>query len=137
MWGKSAAVSTWVLVLLTGCNTDPLWEPQQTVEGPTTRIDQPAGIDVPDIRIADAHEVDLVEQVLTYRAQYHRSLKTLHDFYRDRGYETKRIWASRELADVNRIKIPSVYAIQEIVGLFNFDRFCEGHSIRVNSIDVR
>lgn len=97
----------WSVVLLllpAACNTDPVFDPRQTAEGPTTRIDRPAGVDVPDIQVADADEVDLVEQVLSHRAQYHRALTALHDFYRRRGSETKRTWAEHELDDVNRIK---------------------------------
>ena len=92
------------LVLLTACNTDSAWEPRQRVEGPTTKIDDPDGVEVPDIMIADAAEVDLVERLLMHRALYHRSLQALHDYYRDRGYHAKRVWAEHELADVNRIK---------------------------------
>lgn len=93
-----------VFGILTGCNTTAVWKPRQDVQGPTTKIDHPEGIDVPDIVITDAQEVDLVEQLLMYRANYHRSLQALHDYYRERGFETKRIWASHELADANRIK---------------------------------
>jgi tetratricopeptide (TPR) repeat protein len=87
-----------------GCNTDPVWEPNQSLDAPTTRIDRPQGVIVPDIQVAQAGEADLVEQVLANRALYHRSLTALHNFYRDRGYETKRIWAERELRDANRIQ---------------------------------
>ncbi|NOT01565.1 MAG: hypothetical protein HOP29_13160 [Phycisphaerales bacterium] len=101
---KAARWATVFLPLLAGCNTDPVFDPRQDVDGPTTRIDRPDGVDVPDIQIANADEVDLVEQVLSHRAQYHRSLKALHDFYQKRGSETKRTWAAHELEDVNRIK---------------------------------
>lgn len=104
MRGKVAAAALLVLGAVTACNTDRMWEPRQTVEGPTTRIDQPDRIDLPDILIADAREVDLVEGLLMHRAMYHRSLQALHDYYRDHGFENKRVWASHELADVNRIK---------------------------------
>lgn len=102
MWGKvSAAV---VVGLCTAaCNTDPLWQNRQRQQAPIVKIDEPDGITLPDITIVDVGEVDLVEQVLTYRAQYHRTLHALRDFYRDSGYDAKRKWAERELADVNRI----------------------------------
>ena len=93
-----------LMLAIVGCNTDPVWEPEQSVEGPTTRIDRPDGIALQDISIADAKEVDLVEELLTHRAMYHRTLKALHEYYRASGYETKRAWAAKELADVNRIK---------------------------------
>ncbi len=104
MWGKSAAVTAVAVLGLTGCNTDPMWEPEQSVDAPTVRIDRPGGVDVPDIQIAGAREVDLVESVLEYRALYHRSLTALRDYYRDHGYESKRVWAVNELKDVGRIK---------------------------------
>ncbi len=87
-----------------GCNTDPMWEPSQRARGPLGSIDRPDGVGLPDIRIADAHEVDMVEQVLTHRAMYHRSLQALHDYYQQHGYESKRTWTLNELADVKRIR---------------------------------
>ncbi len=89
---------------LAGCNTDPVWEPRQRVAGPTADIDDPQGIDLPDIRIADAQEVDLVEQLAYHRAMYHRSLKALSEYYDQHGYTAKRRWAGRELDDLNRVK---------------------------------
>ena len=80
-----------------GCNTDGMWAERQEVEGPVTDLDSPEGIVLPDIRIADAHEADLVEEVLTHRAMYHRTLRLLHDYYRDRGNDQKRRWAATEL----------------------------------------
>ncbi|MEE9297083.1 MAG: hypothetical protein V3W34_19250 [Phycisphaerae bacterium] len=104
MFARTAVCMVSALFALVGCNTDPVWEPEQQVEGPTTRIDRPDGIVLRDIRIAGAREVDLVEEVLTHRAMYHRTLTALHQYYRDHGYEAKRIWAAKELADVKRIK---------------------------------
>ncbi len=86
------------------CNTDPLRTDNQRVDGPVTNLDAPEGIEVPDIQIADANEVDLVEQLLMHRAMYHRTLSALHNFYRDRGYEQKRRWAQQEMRDVERIQ---------------------------------
>jgi len=87
-----------------GCKTDALWADRQKVDGPVTDRDSPQGIELPDIRIADAREVDLVEEVLTHRAMYHRNLRLLHDYYRDHGCEQKRIWAETELAGIERIQ---------------------------------
>ncbi len=103
MRGIMAVILGCGCVAANGCNTDPIWEPHQSAEAPTTRIDRPQGIDLPDIRIADAREVDLVEQMMEYRALYHRTLKGLHAYYRERGYESKRVWAAQELSQVKRI----------------------------------
>ncbi len=104
------------ILIVAGCNTDPAWEPDQRAEGPTTRIDRPEGIDLPDLQIADAREVDMVERVLMHRAMYHRSLAALREYYRETGYETKRIWAANELRDVSRIKPYRYIVAGEIPG---------------------
>lgn len=102
------AISTFsilcLLVSLTGCNTDRMWEKSRDDQGPVTRLDNPEGVDIPDIQIADTQEVDLVEQVLYHRAVYKKSLGALRDYYQRRGYNNKRQWAEFELADVERIK---------------------------------
>jgi tetratricopeptide (TPR) repeat protein len=64
----------------------------------------PAGVELPDIQVTDAREVDIVEAVLTHRAMYHKSLTALNEYYRERGYHNKRQWAEAELADLNRVK---------------------------------
>lgn len=87
-----------------GCRTDALWEERQSADGPVTDLDAPEGVELPDIKIAGAREVDLVEEVLTHRAMYHRNLRLLHDYYRDHGYEQKRRWAEAELKAVERIQ---------------------------------
>jgi hypothetical protein len=92
------------LVMSAGCNTDQLWGDRQKVEGPVTELDSPEGIELPDIQIADATEVDLVEDTLMHRAMYHRHLKALHEYYREHGYEQKRRWAEAELRAVERIQ---------------------------------
>jgi hypothetical protein len=93
-----------VLLVSAGCNTDMLWADRQEVDGPVTDLDSPEGIELPDIQIADANEVDLAEQLLMHRAMYHRTLRALRDYYRDHGYEQKRRWAEEELRGVERIQ---------------------------------
>ncbi len=93
------------LLSLCGCNTDPVWEPRQKVSRPpVTSFTNPDGVSVPDITITGAQEVDLVEQVLMYRASYHRSLSVLRDYYRDSGHDAKRTWAEAELSDLSKVK---------------------------------
>lgn len=87
-----------------GCNTDPLFEKKQTVDGPMAPIDQPPGVEVPDINVVESSEADLVEAVLSHRAQYHRNLEALRDYYNQHGYYRKLKWAQTELGDVKRIK---------------------------------
>jgi hypothetical protein len=89
---------------LVACNTDPLWEPRQTIDAATMPIDAPYGMDLPDIKITDAKEVDLVEQLLFHRAMYYRSLGALHDYYVSRGYDNKSRLAAHELKDARRIR---------------------------------
>jgi tetratricopeptide (TPR) repeat protein len=100
-----AIVLAAIVLAAAGCNTDRVWEPRQRVaKPPTTSFTNPDGVEVPDIAIADAREIDLVEEVLMHRAHYHRSLTALRDFYRDRGHSAKRTWADAELADLNRVR---------------------------------
>jgi tetratricopeptide (TPR) repeat protein len=97
---------------LTGCQTDPLFEKQnQKVDAPLAPIDQPPGVEVPDINVVDSSEADLVEAVLTYRAQYARNLEALGEYYRSHGYYRKLKWAETEMADVRRIK-PFKYILE-------------------------
>ena len=97
-------ISGVLLVCSCGCRTDPLYAGRQKVDAPVTSLERPEGVDVPDIIVADAQEVDLVEAVLRHRAAYYRALKTLRDYYREHGYHRKQQWAEYELEDVERIK---------------------------------
>jgi len=99
------------LVGAAGCNTESLVQDNQRVEGPVTDLNNPEGVQVPDIRIAGAGEMDLVEAVLTHRAMYARHLRLLHDYYRERGYEHKRRWAEQELRELRRVQ-PFKYVMQ-------------------------
>ncbi len=57
-----------------------------------------------DVSLAQAGEVDLVEQLIHYRTSYKRTLQQLHDYYEQHGYEEKRLWAGSELQDIGRIR---------------------------------
>ncbi len=57
-----------------------------------------------DASLAEAGEVDLVEQLMHYRTSYKRTLQQLHDYYEQHGYEEKRLWAQGELQDIGRIR---------------------------------
>jgi len=92
------------LTLCTACNTDAFWGDGQKAQGPTTDPVSPEGMTLPDIQIADATEVDLVEELLTHRAMYHRTLRALQAYYADHGYEQKRRWAVAELAQLQKVQ---------------------------------
>lgn len=96
------------LFLASGCNVARLKPIQRGPEGPMTSATHPSRIAderlALDIAVADAREVDLVEQVLTYRAKYHRSLELLRQYYQSHGYADKQAWARFELAGLKRVK---------------------------------
>jgi len=48
--------------------------------------------------------VDLVENVLSHRAQYNQGLEELREYYREHGYATKQSWADFELKGLRRVK---------------------------------
>lgn len=88
-----------------GCQMDQFFSRSSSdKEGQLTSLENPEGVEVPDISIVDAREADLVEEVLRLRATYARTLKLLSDYYRSRGYAHKLAWTEQELADVARIK---------------------------------
>ena len=66
----------------TGCKTDAIANPKPgPALGPTTSLEHPAGVQLPDIPVADANEVDLVEKLLLHRAMYANTLRVLATFY--------------------------------------------------------
>jgi hypothetical protein len=93
-----------LLAGISGCNTEEMWAEKQELQGPVTDLASPQGVELPDLQMVDVREIDLVEQVLRYRAMYARSLRLLHDYYEEHGYSDKRRWASAELADLERIR---------------------------------
>lgn len=86
------------------CNTEMRWNDGQAPKELTTRMDQPEGVELPDIQVADAKEVDLVESVLMHRAHYRKMLEILRDYYVEHGYSTKQKWAEAELEDLRHVK---------------------------------
>ena len=109
---KARQVSAVVLAVgsfsFLGCNLDRLDLASGGPDGPVTTPDRPVGVDasalIEDISIVDANEVDLVEEVLTHRANYHRSLHALCKYYESHGYATKRSWAEFELDGLKGVK---------------------------------
>jgi len=106
--GRPAFMLTGVValaVMVGGCKTDELAAPERDVTaGPVTSLENPPGIDLPPIRVADRSEVDLVEEMLLHRAMYARLLRALVTYYTENGYHEKAAWAQSELNDLRRVK---------------------------------
>jgi TolA-binding protein len=92
-------------LLVVGCNVDARRQWRQTSKDPAvksnTRSAQAGNV---DIRTVSQREVDLVEAVAAHREEYRRSLETLHNYYDQSGYHTKRSWAAQELAGLRSVK---------------------------------
>ena len=103
-----AVVGFGCMLFAAGCNVARLKPMKRGPEGPVGKASHPSRISEErlalDIAVADAHEVDLVEQVLTYRAKYHRSLALLRQYYESHGYADKQEWAQFELTGLRRVK---------------------------------
>jgi tetratricopeptide (TPR) repeat protein len=99
------AVSIILVSSSAGCKTDSLTKTQRVEENaPLTSLDNPAGIDLPNIPVADRTEVDLVEDMMIHRAMYARYLRVLVNYYVEHGLEYKANWARNELYDLARVK---------------------------------
>lgn len=100
------AVSIIFITSSTGCKTDALTAPKRVDDkaAPLTSLETPAGIDMPNIPVADRTEVDLVEDMMLHRAMYARYLRVLVDYYVEHGFEYKANWARNELNDLARVK---------------------------------
>ncbi len=95
--GWTAMVLSSVL-WLTGCESQ---GPQGGVVGHRTHTAMATAETIP---IADSSEVDMVEQLAYHRQSYEQYLRALIQYYNDRGYRHKAIWAERELKDVSKVK---------------------------------
>jgi len=107
------AIQSWILMLgvtlaaglIAGCKTDEIANPtRKPAPGPTTSLENPAGIPTPDIPLADRSEVDLVEEMILHRTMYARYLKALVQYYSEHGNDEKATWARTELNDLRRVK---------------------------------
>lgn len=108
MCGRSGCMLSGVILLtvaLVGCQSEKTVSPEREVaEAPVSSIENPPGIDLPPIRIADRTEVDLVEEMMLHRAMYARLLRALTTYYSERGFHEKAVWAQNELNDLRRVK---------------------------------
>lgn len=103
--------NAWLLVCviavatgLAGCRTDGLHRRDPAPEAPTTDMMQPEGFDASAFRVVAQGEVDLVEQMIRYRALYANHLRALRDYYVENGLIDKARWSERELMDLSRVK---------------------------------
>src|ERR1700675_1037800 len=82
------------------CNMDPAFAGRRPPKGPIASAKDPMGRGLPPgatLAVVESQEVDLVENVLNHRAQYHQGLEELRDYYLAHGYATKQSWADFEL----------------------------------------
>ncbi len=78
--------------VMTGCNTRP----------DTPRIKWDKKIEVLEVNAADPGEKKAVQAAETARVKYHSALTTLQAFYDNIGDEQKRIWAAKELQNLEK-----------------------------------
>jgi len=101
------AVGGLLLAIAPACNMDGTFEDHRPPKGPVAYAQDPAGTGLPPsatLAVVERQEVDLVENVLTHRAQYHEGLEELRDYYRAHGYAAKQSWADFELDGLRKVK---------------------------------
>ena len=96
-----------LLAAAPACNMDGTFVENRPPKGPIAYAKDPAGTGLPPsatLAVVERQEVDLVEDVLTHRAQYHQGLEELRDYYRAHGYAAKQSWADFELDGLRKVK---------------------------------
>ena len=106
---KSATMMVGGLLLAAapGCNMDGTFEDNRPPKGPIANAKDPARTGLPpgvSLEVVERQEVDLVEDVLTHRAQYLQGLEGLRDYYSAHGYAAKQAWADFELKGLRKVK---------------------------------
>lgn len=104
--GSIVLVANLVLLAVnfSGCKTDKITNPAPNPpKGPTTSLETPPEVQVPDIPIAGRTEVDLVEEMMLHRAMYARYLDRLTTYYSENGYPEKAAWAQTELKGLRKV----------------------------------
>ncbi len=101
VWGS-------VVVSLSGCNVDGVYRDRQVRTTPAIKIPNllasPKDHEAVDIQIADAREVDLVEDMAAHRAKYHEGLAKLREYYEVHGHAEKAKWAAYEIDGLRSVK---------------------------------
>jgi hypothetical protein len=93
---------SWMLAVVAGCNTDPLWVSKKDRMGPISQ----AGPMVEGERLGmtpTEREEDRIEDVVLDRARYHQGLIALRDYYSRTGNDNKYRWACQEIASLSEI----------------------------------
>lgn len=96
-----------LLAAAPACNMDPVFAERRPPRGPIASPENPKDTGVTPgapLAVVERQEVDLVENVLTHRAQYHQGLEELRDYYREHGYAAKQSWADFELGGLRKVK---------------------------------
>lgn len=96
-----------LLACAPACNMDPAFAERRPPKGSLASAADPTSVGLQpgaELGIVERHEVDLVENVLAHRAQYHQGLEELRDYYREHGYAAKQSWADFELAGLRKVK---------------------------------
>jgi len=100
------SIAAGFLLFATGCNVDRLWMRQRTPEGATLAFHDTGAQAAPvDIAVADSHEVDLVEQLVTHRLAYRSTLARLRKYYSEHGYSNKETWAAQEMKGLRSVQM--------------------------------
>ena len=100
----SRKASVWIGIVaacaltITGCQS---WGFKGGEVSPRTHT---ALAEVEPIPLADATEVDLVEEMARHRQSYEQYLRALISYYNESGYRDKAVWAERELKDLRMVK---------------------------------
>ena len=68
------------------------------------------------VNIAEATEVDLVEELARARQNYQQYLRALITYYSEKGFRHKAVWAERELKDLSTVKTYRYLVDAEIPG---------------------
>jgi tetratricopeptide (TPR) repeat protein len=94
-----------VVAVVGGCNVDGrAIRARISPSQPVSAGQRPRSEGGVDITIADAREVDLVEEMARHRLAYTQALRRLKQYYQVQGYATKAQWADTELRDFRSVK---------------------------------
>ena len=93
---------------ISGCNVDgrrQSFRPGSEHEGAVARAARAdAEGEAVDLSVAEAEEVDLVEDLVAARTRYHEGLRQLQSYYESRGYPSKAKWAAFELEGLRGVQ---------------------------------
>lgn len=98
------AICVLTVVAMVGCRTDRTTARlNDPIARQYTQADDASSRGV-QLSIADAHEVDIVESLVSNRNDYRQRLEQLHAFYESRGHLRKAGWAAFELKGLGGVQ---------------------------------